>query len=188
MSKHANGRKTLTGAEKRKPDWYIDQIVDRMCRGNWIRGATRRQLAAEWGIPESTVANYSTTASKIVKAGTDDEVREEIKATSIEKLGIIAAKAEKKERFAEATKSLRVMNELTGSIQSGGPMVVVNVEVAGQKLRAQPQDVALYASAVTRVLLDTGTQEQIRAVRDLLMQFGMAGASEPAALTSGESQ
>lgn len=133
MSKPAT-KEQLQKRREHPPQWYIDQIVDLMCRGSWIRGLSRRQLAEKWGVGESTVATWAQFASKIVKAGTDEEVREEIKTTSIEQLQIFAAQSARARRFGEAAKTVRILNEVTGAINGGiGPVnVSIKLDVGGR--------------------------------------------------------
>lgn len=43
------------------------QIAELMARGTWVRGKTAGELAAEWGLSQSTVEDYSSEASRWVK-------------------------------------------------------------------------------------------------------------------------
>jgi hypothetical protein len=50
----------------------VAHIADIMRRGAWERGVTGKELAAEWGLPATTVEHYSKEAWKRVCAEADD--------------------------------------------------------------------------------------------------------------------
>jgi hypothetical protein len=63
----------------------VNFIADMMERLEWVRGKSARRLAREWGIPVSTLVNYSAEASRRVTADAD-EVRREITARGVSML------------------------------------------------------------------------------------------------------
>lgn len=128
---------------RRSPDWCVAHIADLMRRGAWVTGHSRRQLAAEWAVPVSTIANYAARATKEVAGETTDDMREEIRVATIERLQTVAAKAEMAGQFQAVVNSLRVLSEVAGVV-SRAPMV--NVEVGGLRERMESREAASFAS------------------------------------------
>lgn len=130
---------------RRSPRWFIEQIADLMVRGAWISGRSRKKLAQEWGVPVSTVANYAAEASKLVHNASSDDLRDELKATSLERLQTLSLKAEQAGRHGDAVRALRVVGEMTGLISTkpNAPLVVVNM--GGKPERIDASEVARFA-------------------------------------------
>lgn len=120
---------------RRSPRWFIEQIADLMVRGAWISGRSRKKLAQEWGVPVSTVANYAAEASRLVHAAGGDELREEIKTVSLERLQTLSIKAEQAQRYGDAVRAVRVANEIAGTIQ---PSSTTEVKVFGWSVGVAP--------------------------------------------------
>ncbi len=54
----------------------IARIVDLMERFEWVRGRTAGVLAAEWGLSQSTVENYSAEAHRRIVGDKDEAIRD----------------------------------------------------------------------------------------------------------------
>jgi len=106
----------------------LEAVIDMMSRGQWLGRMSAKKLAAEWGVAVRTVQDYSRMASKIVWADGDEE-RAEVKADTMAKLGIIAAKAEQRGQFNAAVRALDSRAVVAGVVKQRGAGEV-NVQVA----------------------------------------------------------
>lgn len=111
----------------------LEAVIDMMSRGQWLGRVSAKKLAAEWGVAVRTVQDYSRMASKIVWADGDED-RAEVKADTLAKLGILAAKAEQRGQFNAAVRALDSRAVVAGVVRRGGD---VNVQVAN--LIASPE-------------------------------------------------
>lgn len=134
----------------------LEIVVDMMSRGQWLGRVSAKKLAAEWGVVVRTVQDYSRMASKIVWADSDEE-RAEIKADTVAKLGILAAKAEGRGQFHTAVKALDSRAVVAGVVKRGGDM---NVQV---NVLASPDWLALRDALLVRLAAVPGGEEALLA-------------------------
>jgi len=92
---------------------HIDRIADAMARGAWITGASARAYAKEHGVNLDTVRGWSSTASRIVRAGTNEE-RAELTASTLAKLEVMAARAQAAGDIKAGVAALNLLSDIAG--------------------------------------------------------------------------
>ncbi len=102
---------------------HIDRIADAMARGAWITGASARAYAKEHGVNLDTVRGWSSTASRIVRAGTNEE-RAELTASTLAKLEVMAARAQAAGDIKAGVAALNLLSDIAG-------LKITKVELTG---------------------------------------------------------
>lgn len=92
---------------------HIDRIADAMARGAWITGASARAYAKEHGVNLDTVRGWSSTASRIVRAGTNEE-RAELTTSTLAKLEVMAARAQAAGDIKAGVAALSLLSDIAG--------------------------------------------------------------------------
>lgn len=73
----------------------VEQVVDLMCRGQWLAGVSHKMLAQQWGCTPDNVRKVSAEASRVIRSWLRDtpEAKEEARAMLLQNFEVIRAKA-----------------------------------------------------------------------------------------------
>jgi hypothetical protein len=106
----------------------IERIAELIARGLYVRRATAKQLATEWGISKTTVEHYAAEARRLVNV--DRGSLEEIRDDQLAKLDMIIVSAIAKKEFRTAVQGIETASRIAGTQAAQRHEVVASLLVS----------------------------------------------------------
>src|ERR1700761_6449376 len=91
----------------------IERVAELMARGLYVRRATAKQLAIEWGVSRSTVERYATEARRLLNV--DRGSLEELRDDQLAKLDMIIVSAIAKKEFRTPDQAIEPSSRIAGT-------------------------------------------------------------------------